>query len=236
MITVIVPTLNDAERLTKTLAPLVEGVAHGIIRQVIVADGGSTDDTRAIAEAAGCDVVVSEQGRGKQIRASVPASKGKFLFFLNPGVVLKPGWISETELFCHSLQSRAHAAAYKLALDDTSPEAKRTLFWMRLRARVTNLPLSDQGVLMSRFFYDGLGGYPDIPRLADVEFARRIGAKRWALFDTEAVTSADKFNTDRGALEHIGLIVRHLLGGDPVELAKSYERGSREAVRASSGV
>jgi glycosyltransferase involved in cell wall biosynthesis len=236
MITVIIPTLNDAERLPQTLAPLVEGVAHGIIRQVIVADGGSADETRAMAEAAGCDVVVSEAGRGKQIRAAVPSTKGKFLFFLNPGVVLKPAWISETEIFCHSLQSRAHAAAYRLAFDDTSPEAKRALFWARLRARITSLPFSDQGVLMSRFFYDGLGGYPDLPRMADIEFARRIGAKRWALFQTEAVTSAAKFRDDRGALHHVSLIVRHLLGGDPVELAKTYERGSREAVRASSGV
>jgi glycosyltransferase involved in cell wall biosynthesis len=236
MITVIIPTLNDAERLPMTLAPLVEGMAHGILRQVIIADGGSSDDTKAIAEAAGCDVVVSEEGRGKQIRASIPSTKGKFLFFLNPGVVLKQGWISETEIFCRSLQSRANAAAFRLAFDDTSPEAKRSLFWARIRARLTRLPSSDQGVLMSRFFYDGLGGYPDMPRLADIEFARRIGAKRWAWFETEAVTSAEKFRDDRGALSQLALIARHLLGGDPVELAKSYERGSRDAVRASSGV
>lgn len=237
MISVIIPTLNAAPHVLRTLAPLVDAVADGLVRQVIIADGGSSDDTVAVAEAAGCDVAQSEQGRGKQIRAAVAASKGKFLFFLEPGVALRPGWIEETHGFCASVQSRAHAGAFRLAFDDISPEAKRALFWARLRARVTSLPYAEQGVLMSRFFYDGLGGYPDLPRLADIEFARRIGAKRWHLFDSEAVAGAEKFlNADTGALNHIVLMGRHLIGGDPVELAKSYERGSRDAVRASSGV
>jgi hypothetical protein len=238
MISVIIPTLNDAEKLPRTLAPLVEGVAHGIVRQVIIADGGSADGTTAIGDAAGCDVVVSEPGRGKQIRAAVAPSKGKYLFVLNPGVALRHGWIEETETFCATLQSRTHAAAFRLAFDDTSSQAKRALFWARLRARAMRLPHAEQGVLMSRFLYDGLGGYPDQPQLADVEFARRIGTKRWTLFSTEAVTSAQKFRAEYGKslFHHVSMMMRSVMGADPVELAKAYDRGSSEATRASSGV
>jgi len=238
MISVIIPTFNHARLLPRTLAPLVDGVAHGIVRQVICADGGSGDGTTDIADAAGCDLVTSEGGRGKQIRAAVPGAKGKYLFILDPGAELRAGWIEAAEAFCATLQSRIKAAAFQLAFDDASPQAQRALFWARLRARVTNLPYSEQGVIMSRFFYDGLGGYPDLPRLSEIEFARRIGVKRWIYLEAEAQVSFAAFcQTHRlSAKQQLTMMAQQLMGADPVELAKTYERGSRDAVRASNGV
>jgi hypothetical protein len=83
-----------------------------------------------------------------------------------------------------------------------------------------------RGLLISRFFYDGLGGYPDIPLMEDVEIMRRIGPQRLVLLDTEAVTSAEKYRRDgygRRAWRNLTMMARYLMGADPVELAKAYD-------------
>jgi rSAM/selenodomain-associated transferase 2 len=226
VISVVIPTLDAARRLPHALAPLVAAVADGVVKQVIVSDGGSTDETVAIAEAAGCDIVAGEKGRAKQLRAGAEAAKGKWLLFLHADTVLGPGWVAEAQRFMESPQARKRAAVFRLAFDDDSPQARRVVFWARLRARVMKLPYGDQGLLISRFFYDGLGGYPDLPLMEDVELVRRIGPKRLVLLETEAVTSAEKYRRDgydKRAWRNLVLMARYLMGADPVELAKAYE-------------
>jgi rSAM/selenodomain-associated transferase 2 len=225
MISVIIPTLNAAPHLPRTLRALVAGMTGGLVKEVIVADAGSEDETLAIAEAAGCAIVKAERGRAKQLRAGVAVSKGKWLLFLDADTVLAPGWVEETGRFLAAPQSRKKAAVYELALDDASAEAKRVVFWARLRSRVMKVPYGDQGLLISRLFYDGIGGYPDIPLMEDVEIMRRIGPKQLVLLEAQAVTSAEKYRRDnhnRRALRNLSLMARYLMGADPVELAKAY--------------
>ena len=226
MISVVIPTLNAAPHLPRAFAALVQGVADGLIKQVIVADGGSTDDTVAIAEAAGCDVVVTEAGRGKQLRAGASAAKANWLLFLHADTALAPGWAAEAERFMALPQARKRAAAFRLAFDDNSSQARRVVFWARLRARVMKLPYGDQGLLISRLLYDALGGYPDLPLMEDVELVRRIGRKRLVLLRSEAVTSAEKYRRDgwdKRPWRNLSLMARYLMGADPSELAKAYD-------------
>jgi rSAM/selenodomain-associated transferase 2 len=225
MISVVIPTLNDAQRLPRTLGALMPGVG-GVIKQVIVADGGSDDHTLAIADAAGCDIVSAERGRAKQLRAGADAAKGKWLLFLHADTVLASGWTEETERFINAPQSRKKAAVFKLAFDDMSAEAKRALFWARLRGRVMKAPYGEQGLLLSRFFYDGLGGYPDLAAMEDVEMMRRVGAQRLVQFETEAATSAETYgrvHSRKRTLRSLGLVARSVMGADSVELAKAYD-------------
>jgi rSAM/selenodomain-associated transferase 2 len=226
VISIVIPTLNAEAHLTPTLAPLVAGVAHGLVKQVLVSDGGSTDGTIAIAEAAGCDIIIGEPGRAKQMRAGAMAAKGKWFLFLHADTVLAPGWVAEVERFITTPQAHMRAAAFRLAFDDDSPQARRVVYWARLRARLLKLPYGDQGLLISRFFYEASGGFSDLPLMEDVEFVRRIGADRIVLLETEAVTSAEKYRRDgygRRAWRNLVLTVRYLMGADPVELAKLYD-------------
>ncbi len=226
MISVVIPTLNAATHLPRALSPLVEAMTRGLVKQVIVADGGSEDPTLAIADDAGCDIVHAERGRAKQMRAGAGVAKHKWLLFLHADTALAPDWMEETARFIADPRSRTRAAAFRLAFDDTSREARRVVFWARLRARVMKLPYGDQGLLISRFFYDGLGGYPDIPLMEDVELVRRVGPRRLVLFDAEAVTSAEKYRRDgydKRAWRNLALMARYLMGADPVELAKAYD-------------
>jgi rSAM/selenodomain-associated transferase 2 len=226
MISVIIPALNAAPHLPRALKPLVAGMTGGIVKEVIVVDGGSEDETLAIADAAGCTILKGGRGRAKQLRAGADAAKSKWLLFLQADTALAPGWVEETERFISAPQSRKKAAVYKLAFDDPSSEAQRVVFWARLRARVMKLPYGDQGLLISRFFYDGLGGYPDIPLMEDVEIMRRIGPQRLVLLETQAITNAEKYRRegcDKRAWRKLSLVARYLMGADPVELAKAYD-------------
>jgi len=188
MISVVIPTLNSAAHLPRTLAPLVHGVGEGLIKQVIIADGGSSDETLAIADAAGCDVVSTDAGRAKQIRAGVNASRANWLLLLYPNTELAQGWVAEAQRFMSAPQARKRAAAFRLTLEDDSPKAKRAEFWARLRAQLMKQPSGAQGLLISRLLYDALGGYPDMAQSEDIELARRIGRKRLFLLRSEAVT------------------------------------------------
>ncbi|MGE0739944.1 MAG: glycosyltransferase [Hyphomonadaceae bacterium] len=189
MISIVIPTLNAAATLPRTLAPLVDGVGHGLVKHVVVADGGSTDATLAIADAAGCDIVASVADEAKQLAAGAGAARGKWLFFLRPGSALAPGWVQEVERFVAAPKARQHAAAFSLGADDPSPDAQRKVFWARLRMRVLKQPGLEQGLLISRLLYDGLGGYADAPN-AHAALIARIGRARLALLRTEALVAA----------------------------------------------
>ncbi len=86
MISVVIATLNDEARLGRALAPLVPAAISGLVREVIVADAGSTDATLEIAEDAGARIVAGG------VEAGRAAAKSDWLLILHPGVQLLPGW------------------------------------------------------------------------------------------------------------------------------------------------
>jgi rSAM/selenodomain-associated transferase 2 len=226
VISVIIPTLNDAQNLPRTLPPLVYGVADGLIKQVIVSDGGSKDETLEIAEAAGCDIVSGPAGRGKQLNAGAKAAKGGWFLFLHAGTELGDGWREEVGRFVSAKHARMHAAAFQLAFDDESKELGRTLFWSRVRAHWLKLPYGDQGLLISRMLFDGLTGYRDLPQSEDVDFIQRIGRKRLTVLKSTAVVSAERYSGEaRTKARNLSMMARYLLGANPAELANAYEAG-----------
>jgi hypothetical protein len=80
-------------------------------------------------------------------------------------------------------------------------------------------------LLLSRAFYDALGGYRPLALMEDVDLVRRIGGKRLTLLEAEAVTSADKYRRDgfqRRAWTNLILTARYLMGADPDKLARKY--------------
>jgi rSAM/selenodomain-associated transferase 2 len=226
MISVIIPTLDAAPYLARAFAPLISGVAEGIIKEAIVVDGGSRDDSIAIAEAAGATIVASQAGRARQLIAGAAKARGEWLLFLHADSTLAQGWLEETRRFIERPGAEARAAAFRFAFDDDAPAARRVQFWARARAALFKLPYGDQGLLISRKLYDELGGYRDLALMEDVDIVRRIGARRLVLFEAEAVTSADKYRRDgyqKRAWRNLGLLARYLLGADPAKLARDYD-------------
>ena len=99
MLSVVIATHNSERALLPTLAALVSGAAAGIVREVIVADAGSRDATLEVAEVAGCRVLSSNAPRGVRLKDAAGATRGRWLLFLQPGIVPEGGWVGETRRF-----------------------------------------------------------------------------------------------------------------------------------------
>ena len=224
MLSLVIPTLDAAEPLARSLAALASELS-GI--EIVVADGGSFDGTTAIAAAAGAKVLKAPKGRGPQLRAGAEAASGEWLLFLHADTRLAPGWLTVAETFMAAPGNAQRAAVFRLTLDDGDPRARRIEKGAAWRGRVLGLAYGDQGVLISRRFYWALGGHPAIPLMEDVALIRRIGRKRLAILDHAAITSAARYRRDGWLLRparNVALVTLYFLGVPPRMLARLYGR------------
>lgn len=199
MITVIVPTLNAETSLAATLTSLVPGAVDGLVRQVVIVDGGSSDRTLRIAEDSGADIVRSELGRGRQLQEGAKAARFPWLLFLHADTVLDPGWERETAAFIERVdvgQRPAAAAAFRFALDDMGFLPRMIETGVALRCTLLRLPYGDQGLLMPKRLYDEIGGFKPMPLMEDVDIVRRLGRSRTLILRTQAVTSAIRYKQE----------------------------------------
>src|SRR5215469_2008059 len=148
MISVVIPTLNAADALARCLASLVPAAMRGLVREVVVADGGSADGTLAIAEAAGARAIEAPRGRGSQLAAGADASRSDWLLFLHADTALEANWEEEAIAFIESAMMECPRAAYfRFALDDFDARARRLESLVSARCRLFALPYGDQGLL-----------------------------------------------------------------------------------------
>lgn len=199
MISVVIPALNAERYLPATLTALVPAAVTGVVREVIVVDGGSNDRTRHIAELSGADVLVSEPGRGSQLAQGAAAARFPWLLFLHADTVLEDNWEREAFDFMHRVDIGEHpraAAAFRFKLDDKglAPRALETL--VRARCAMLKLPYGDQGLLVSRRLFDEVGGYKALPIMEDVDLVRRLGRNRIAMLRADAKTSAERYRRE----------------------------------------
>ena len=99
MLSVIIPTRNSERALVATLAALVPGATAGLISEVLVVDGGSQDDSAAVADVAGCTFMLVEGPAARRLKSGAAAARAPWLMFLRPGTVLDESWIGEATAF-----------------------------------------------------------------------------------------------------------------------------------------
>jgi rSAM/selenodomain-associated transferase 2 len=201
MLSVIVPVLNEADTLPHLLGDLRR--QEGITLEILVADGGSSDATRQVAQAQGARVVEARQGRGAQMNAAASQAHGPVLLFLHADSRLCDPHLLRDALLAlrRALQETSRVAGhFPLRFQRTRPghglayrflEAKSALN----RVNTTN---GDQGLLLSRRFFDQLGGFDEsLPFLEDQRLAEKIRVQgRWITLPGAVLTSARRFESE----------------------------------------
>ena len=223
-ISVVIPTLNAAPELAASIHAMFEGLDDGLIRDLIISDGGSGDDIGALAGALGATLITGPAGRGGQLARGAAAARGEWLLFLHADTRLAKGW---SHACLKHLADRPDKAGYfRLAFRSDARAAKLVATWANLRSAIFGLPYGDQGLLISRAVYDRAGGYPDLPLMEDVALARRLRGNLVALAVT-AETSADRYIRqgwlNRGG-RNLWTLARYFAGVPPAKLARDYRQ------------
>lgn len=216
-LSVVIPTLNAADTLGPCLAAL-----HGT-DEIVVVDGGSTDDTGIVAVSGGAHFVHSVRGRGVQLAAGAAAASGDWLLFLHADTRLAAGWREAAE--AHMVRRPGQAACFRFRLDAAERRARLVEAGVALRVRTLGLPYGDQGLLVSRSLYDAAGGYRPLALMEDVDLVRRIGARRIERLGVDAVTSAERWRSGgwlRRSGRNLLCLALYRFGMSPERVARLY--------------
>ncbi len=233
-LSVVIPTLNAAPHLPDVAEALLEGVSSGLVRELVISDGGSTDATRDAARALGAIWVDGESGRGGQLRRGIEASSGDWLLLLHADTQLSEGWAKVAH--DHMISQPTKAGWFRLRFRAKGMAPRIVAGGANLRSRIFGLPYGDQGLLLSRDTLQTVGGMPDLPLMEDVALARALSGRLVGL-GADALTSAEKYQRDgwvRRVLSNLGTLARYRLGADPASLKARYDARTRAAPDQSS--
>ena len=176
MFSIVIATHDSERALVPTLAALVPGATAGIVREVIVADGGSRDKTEEVADIAGCRFLVSTVPVGARLKAAADEARGDWLMFLNAGAVPGATWIDEAIAFVEKTGADARAAVF--ATEAGLIASLRRGFF---------LPAARQGLILRKSFYGELGGHPRDGTIPEKGLLRRIGRRRLTTLRTPVI-------------------------------------------------
>jgi hypothetical protein len=192
MLSVVIATHESERALLPTLAALVAGAAAGLVREVIIADADSHDETAAVADAAGCRVLISREPRGVRLKAAAAAARGPWLLFLQPGSVPDATWLDETRRFIEEAELRGCAATFAAVFRPASTAFRPALIEaFALLGAALGAPRASQGLLIAKTLYETLGGHRDVAD-PERELVRRLGRRRTVLLRSAATPPGPK--------------------------------------------
>lgn len=208
MLSVVIATRNSATTLPAAIAAL-EGEAD----EVIVVDGGSDDGTVALARSIGARVLRASGGHGASLAEGCAAASGDWLLLLRADTRLAPGWFAAAARVMAGTPERA--AYFRFALEAGEAQARRMERMIGWTSHHLGLPSAGQGILISRQLFDSVGGLRPLPAMAELDLARRIGARRLAGLQIRAVSCAADWRREgwwRHGLRDLGCLALCFLG------------------------
>jgi rSAM/selenodomain-associated transferase 2 len=221
LISVIVPTLNEEANLPVTLRQLAD---HPDV-ELIVVDGGSTDQTVTIARHFTPYVFLSHPGRATQMNMGARHATGDILLFLHADTFLLPGAIEEIQR--RVISDGAVGGAFDLHVDSARRSLRVIASISSTRSRLLRLPEGDQGVFVWRQVFEEFDGIPEIPIMEDIGLAWRLRREGRLTFIADGlVTSARRWNVN-GVLEttlvNWWVTFLYFLGVSPRRLRRIYD-------------
>jgi uncharacterized protein len=220
-VSVIIPALNEEENVARAVGSALDEDA-----EVIVVDGGSSDNTVERAVSAGARVETSGRGRALQQNAGAAVSRGRVLLFLHADTILPAGYVAR--VFETLLDRDAVLGAFRFRTDMNKPLMKAIEFGANLRSSWLGLPYGDQGLFLKRSLFRAMGGFSETPVAEDLLLVRRFSRQgRIRIAAADAVTSSRRWRSVgrlRTLLINQAILVGLVLGISPSTLAGLYRR------------
>jgi rSAM/selenodomain-associated transferase 2 len=221
-LSIIIPTLNEAEAIGGSLAALQPLRARGC--EVIVADGGSADETVALARPQADAVVRSGPGRARQQNAGAAAANGEVLLFLHADTRLPA---DADVLIADGLRRTGRGwGRFDVRLTGRHPLLRVIERMMGIRSRLSGIATGDQAIFVRRDWLRAVGGFPEVPLMEDVALSKALKRLGPPLCLRETVTTSSRRWEQRGVWRTMVLMWRlrldYWLGADPARLADRY--------------
>jgi rSAM/selenodomain-associated transferase 2 len=221
-ISVVIPALNEADRV----GAACRAAAQGRRVEVIVVDGGSHDDTVAVALAAGARVVQTTPQRAHQMNVGAGKARGRFLCFVHADTRLPPNF--DRVIRAALAHPRAAAGAFRLAIGAGRLPARVVAWGANWRTRLLKLPYGDQALFLPAATFRAVGGFADLPIMEDVVLVKQLARQgRLILAPATVTTSARRWQNlgyARTTLGNVLLMVAFFMGASPKRLARWYQR------------
>lgn len=227
-LSIIIPTLDEAAVIRRLLQSLQ--VLRDAGHELILVDGGSSDDTRRLARPLVDQLLVSPPGRAGQLNTGARAASGDVLWFLHadsrvPRAVMM-------ELPDALLRAASVWGRFDVRLSGRHPMLRLVAFMMNWRSRLTGIATGDQGIFVRRSAFFAVDAFPDIPLMEDIAISRQLRRlARPSCLRQRLVTSGRRWER-HGLLKTILLMWRLRLafacGADPANLARHYRQCSSQ--------
>jgi rSAM/selenodomain-associated transferase 2 len=220
-LSVIVPILNEAPAIARTLTAIRNGAPDA---QIIVVDGGSTDGSLELARPR-CEVVISaSRGRALQMNAGARRASGDALVFVHADTIVPVTFARDLEGAL--ADPEVVGGRFDVRLDDNHPLCVLIGTLISLRSRISSTGTGDQAIFVRKKIFESLGGFPAMPICEDLDFARRLKrAGRVACLRSMVTTSARRWRKGgimRTVMRMWTIRLLYLAGVSPVRLARMY--------------
>lgn len=220
-ISIIIPVLDEATRLEDLLKDLQPFRESG--HELIIVDGGSSDDSAEIARRYADKVQVSERGRARQMNAGAEVASGDILLFLHADTVLPVSYLEKIET---GIAEGEQWGRFDVRLSGERFAFRIIEFFINLRSRLTSIATGDQAIFIRRALFEAVGGFPDIALMEDVAICKVLRRKMKPLCLHEKVITSSRRWEEFGVLRTVLLMWRlrlfYFLGVSPDRLARSY--------------
>jgi len=223
-LSIIIPALNEAAHITATLDSLQALRRRGA--EIVVVDGGSSDDTVVLAGAQADRVLTAGPGRARQMNAGAATAGGEILCFLHADTRLPEN--ADGLMIDGLARSRRSWGRFDVRISGTNPLLKMVAWMMNRRSRLTGIATGDQAIFVTRSLFEAAGRFPEIPLMEDIALSKQLKVYGKPLCIAHPLTTSGRRWEQHGVLRTIVLMWRlrlaYWLGADPAKLALQYAR------------